>query len=201
MSDKAVQSVRRLAQEFATRGWLPATSGNISVLSNRDGIQFCITRSGADKQRLTDADVLLVDAQGLVVGETSFRPSAETLVHAKLYEKLPSCGSIVHVHTVYNNVVSARHGNEGYVTFANHELLKALDHWELNATIQLPIVENFHNLVDLATAVEKAANVDVPGVLVRNHGIYAWGADAAAAQRHLEAFEFLFHYHMLLQPY
>lgn len=32
-------------------------------------------------------------------------------------------------------------------------------------------------------------------MLIRNHGIYAWGDSDFAAKRHLEAFEFLFEYH------
>jgi Ribulose-5-phosphate 4-epimerase and related epimerases and aldolases len=38
----------------------------------------------------------------------------------------------------------------------------------------------------------------VPGVLIRNHGIYAWGESPLAAKRHLEAFEFLFQYCLAL---
>jgi methylthioribulose-1-phosphate dehydratase len=34
----------------------------------------------------------------------------------------------------------------------------------------------------------------IPGILLRKHGIYAWGANAFEAKRHLEAFEYLFEY-------
>lgn len=198
----AITDLRQLGDDFGRRGWLPATSGNLSVRLQADPLRFAITRSGADKQHLTDADVLCVDGRGQVVAATSrvddpphppYKPSAETVVHIELYQSIP-CGCIVHVHTMFNNLVSQLHFKAGRVHLADHELLKALGHWAEGARIDVPIVENFADLPRLGQAVREAARPDVPGVLVRNHGIYAWGEDAFAARRHLEAFEFLFEY-------
>jgi methylthioribulose-1-phosphate dehydratase len=190
---REAEQVRWLAQTVAAKGWLPATSGNLSVKVSDAPLRFAITRSGADKQRLALDDVLLVGEDGRPVAETSHRPSAETVVHVRLYQSQP-CGAIVHVHTMFNNLASDVFFPQGYVDLAGHELLKALGHWEEGAHIRVPIVENHHRLDDLAAAVAAQAQPAVPGVLVRNHGIYAWGEDADAALRHLEAFEFLFEY-------
>lgn len=200
---QAAEEVVFLASFCGEKGWLPATSGNLSVRVRlrEDGssatqagkFQFAITRSGADKTRLTVEDVLLVDDELNILSSNTFKSSAETIVHAKLYEQF-DCGSIVHVHTVWNNLISELNGDEGGFFVDNHELLKALNHWEEDARIFIPIVENFHDIPTLAEAVELAASADVPGVLVRNHGIYAWGDSADTAKRHLEAFEFLFEY-------
>jgi methylthioribulose-1-phosphate dehydratase len=192
--------VCELADCLAKKGWLPATAGNLSVKVSENPLLFAITRSGADKQALTEQDVILVDEHQRVQGETSYRPSAETIVHVKLYEKF-QCGSVLHVHTLYNNLVSQLYFERGSVRLSDHELLKALDHWEEGAFIEVPIVENYHNLEELGRAVEAAATPDVPGVLVRNHGIYVWGSTPEAAKRYLEAFEFLFQYHLMLRQY
>lgn len=53
---------------------------------------------------------------------------------------------------------------------------------------------NYASIPRIAELVESRLNRSVPGILLRNHGIYAWGADAFEAKRHLEAFEFLFEY-------
>ncbi|KRW91846.1 methylthioribulose-1-phosphate dehydratase [Alicyclobacillus tengchongensis] len=187
------QGVIELARFASDKGWLPATSGNLSILVERDPLLFAITRSGADKQRLTERDVLLVDADMRVQGETSYRPSAETTVHVALYDKL-SCGSILHVHTVYNNLISELFARQGYVEIAHHELLKALGHWEEDASVRIPIVPNWADLHQLGQAVADAAKPDVPAVLVRAHGVYAFGDTPDAARRHLEAVEFLCEY-------
>lgn len=203
---KAAEEVVFLASFCSEKGWLPATSGNLSVrvrpgeggqdTTNPDveeNLHFAITRSGADKTRLRVEDVLLVDDGMNILSPGTFKSSAETIVHVRLYEQF-DCGSIVHVHTVWNNLISELNGDEGGFFVEDHELLKALNHWEEGARIWIPIVENFHDIPTLAEAVELAASEDVPGVLVRNHGIYAWGDSTDTAKRHLEAFEFLFEY-------
>ena len=35
---------------------------------------------------------------------------------------------------------------------------------------------------------------DVPGLILRGHGIYAWGNTIQETKRHIEIFEFLFEY-------
>ncbi|MFB5190525.1 methylthioribulose 1-phosphate dehydratase [Alicyclobacillus fastidiosus] len=192
--EKQAQTVASLAQFCSDKGWLPATSGNLSVLVDRDPLAIAITRSGADKQRLQVEDVLLIDDQMQVQsGSQGYRPSAETSVHIELYQKF-SCGSILHVHTVFNNLVSELYGDVGAVLVRRHELLKALGHWEEDAEVRIPIVPNYADLTRLGEAVAEVATADVPAVLVRNHGIYAWGETAQDARRHLEAVEFLCEY-------
>ncbi|WP_067622900.1 methylthioribulose 1-phosphate dehydratase [Alicyclobacillus acidiphilus] len=190
------QEVIHLAQFCAAKGWLPATSGNLSTLVSRGGeaLQIAITRSGADKQQLSPDDVLLIDEHMHVLNSEQYRPSAETSVHVELYQKLEDCGCILHVHTIYNNLISELYGDGGGVDVNGHELLKALGHWEEDASIRIPIVPNWADLGRLGRAVGEVAQKDVPLVLVRNHGIYAWGDSPAAARRHLEAAEFLFEY-------
>jgi methylthioribulose-1-phosphate dehydratase len=37
---------------------------------------------------------------------------------------------------------------------------------------------------------------EVPALIVANHGVCAWGPDAAAARRHLEITEWLLRFHV-----
>lgn len=133
------QAVRQLADELAQLGWLPATSGNLSVKVTDDPLTIAITRSGADKQHLSEADVILVSGDNQVVEDTPHRPSAETIVHTKLYAKF-NCGAVLHIHTLYNNLASDAYFEKGAVELAGYELLKALNHWEEGARIRVPIV-------------------------------------------------------------
>lgn len=41
---------------------------------------------------------------------------------------------------------------------------------------------------------ERIIDLRVPGVLIRRHGLYAWGANPFEAKRHVEAFEFMWEY-------
>lgn len=195
---QAAEQLRQLGQDLGYHGWLPATSGNLSIRLTDNPTTFAITRSGGDKRHLVDADLLRVDLNGHVLDETSYQPSAETAVHIELYRTIP-CGCILHVHTMFNNLASQMYFAQGHVSLVDHELLKALGHWTEGARITVPIVGNFADLQQLAQAVRDAAKPEVPGVLVRNHGIYAWGETSFEARRHLEALEFLFEYDIRLR--
>ena len=181
---------------LAARGWFPATSGNLSmrVGAERDGqFAFVVTASGKDKSVQTPEDFLLVDSLGRPIEPTHLKPSAETSIHCEIY-RLTGCGAIFHVHTVFNNVVSELFAERGAVPVEGVELIKAFNIWDEDARIDVPILPNFADVPKIAALIEQRINPAVPGILLRKHGIYAWGADAFAAKRHLEAFEFLFEY-------
>lgn len=190
----AFAELRSAKAEFAARGWFPGTSGNLSVRIGEfqpDDFTFAITASGKDKTVHTPEDFLIVDKDGNRAEPTSLKPSAETLIHCEIY-KHTGCGAIFHVHTVFNNIISEYDRSLGHVPIEGVELIKAFNIWEENATIRVPILPNYAAIPRIAELVCGAIQKDVPGVLLRNHGIYAWGANAFEAKRHLEAFEFLF---------
>jgi methylthioribulose-1-phosphate dehydratase len=190
----AFTELRGIKGELAGRGWFPATSGNLSVRVGDfapDRFAFAITASGKDKSQHTPEDYLIVDGSGRPIETTRLKPSAETLIHCEIY-RLTGCGAVFHVHTVYNNIMSELYGEEGSIAFQGVELIKAFNIWEENARIEVPILPNFADIPKIAGLVEGRIDTRIPGILLRNHGIYAWGANVFEAKRHLEAFEFLF---------
>ncbi|GIP37420.1 methylthioribulose-1-phosphate dehydratase [Paenibacillus sp. J31TS4] len=191
---RAFGELMEIKELLASRGWFPATSGNLSVRVGPvlDGqFRFAVTASGKDKSVHTAEDYLMVDENGQPVEATSLKPSAETLIHCEIY-KATGCGAIFHVHTVYNNIVSDLFGDEGAIPIQGVELIKALNIWEEDARITVPVLPNYAEIPRIAELVAEAIVPRVPGIVLRNHGIYAWGANAFEAKRHLEAFEFLF---------
>lgn len=159
---------------------------------------IAITASGKDKSLHTPEDFLLLDLYGSPVFPTNLKPSAETLIHTTIYQLIPTSKAVFHVHTIYNNLISHLYGPKGTVTFTKHEMIKAFDIWEEGASISLPIVENHACMPKLAAELAKVIQPEVPGILIRNHGIYVWGDSEFTAKRHLEAFEFLFEYQINL---
>lgn len=180
---------------FARRDWFPGTSGNLSIKIQNAPLQFAVTASGKDKTKLSPEDYLVVDQDSRPVDETTLKPSAETLIHAVVYKSFPRAGACFHVHTVWNNLISELYFGQRAFSIQGQELIKGLGIWEENARITVPIVENFAEIPTLAAEIEKVITPEVPGVLIRNHGIYTWGGNDFEAKRHLEAFEFLFEYH------
>ncbi|GAA3405053.1 methylthioribulose 1-phosphate dehydratase [Paenibacillus hodogayensis] len=193
---QAFTQLREVKSELAARGWFPATSGNLSVRVGDfagDRFAFAVTSSGKDKSKHTSEDYLIVDGSGRPIEATTLKPSAETLIHCEIY-RLTGCGAVFHVHTVFNNIVSELYAEQGSVPFQGVELIKAFNIWEENARIEVPILPNYTDIPRIAALVEERIDKSVPGIVLRNHGIYAWGTNVFEAKRHLEAFEFLFEY-------
>ncbi|MFF2482212.1 methylthioribulose 1-phosphate dehydratase [Paenibacillus sp. NPDC058071] len=193
---KAFADLRDAKDLFASRGWFPGTSGNLSVRVgdfSEQSFQFAVTASGKDKTVHTPEDYLIVDQDGKPCEATALRPSAETLIHTEIY-KLTGAGAIFHIHSVYNSIVSEWFWERGSVPVTAVELIKGLNIWEENAHIDIPIVSNYAEIPRIVPEVTARLDKRIPGILLRNHGIYAWGANAFEAKRHLESFEFLFEY-------
>ncbi|KRE69227.1 methylthioribulose 1-phosphate dehydratase [Paenibacillus sp. Soil750] len=193
---RAFAELRDIKANLAARGWFPATSGNLSVRVGGfepSAFTFAITSSGRDKSVQTPEDFLLVNEKGLPTEATSLKPSAETLIHSEIY-RLTGAGAIFHVHTIFNNLASELYGERGSIPVDGVELIKAFNIWDEEAQIEIPILPNYAEIPRIAELVEGAIVPRIPGIVLRKHGIYAWGANAFEAKRHLEAFEFLFEY-------
>jgi len=187
----AVESLCATARWCYSRGWVPATSGNFSV---RASGRVLVTASGLDKGTLAPSGLIEVDLDGRVLAGTG-KPSAETGLHLVLYRDRPAAGAILHVHTIWNTLLSAHYEAAGCLPIEGYELLKGLAGVTTHAHLeQVPILENSQDYADLsdrlADALRKYPNAH--GVLLSRHGLYTWGESVAEARRHLEALEFLF---------
>jgi methylthioribulose-1-phosphate dehydratase len=186
-----IEELCATARQCYARGWVPATSGNFSV---RRGDRVFITASGLDKGRLTPADLLEIGMDG-AVRRGEGKPSAETSLHAVIYRERVEAGAILHVHSVWNTLLSGRFESAGFVALRGYELLKGLagvathEHEE-----RVPVIANTQEYACLAEKLTGVlqGNPNAHGVLLSRHGLYTWGESVAEARRHLEALEFLF---------
>jgi methylthioribulose-1-phosphate dehydratase len=186
-----IEALCATARWCAVRGWVPATSGNFSV---RSGAHIHITATGLDKSALTPADLLEIDPEGRAVGGRG-KPSAETSLHAVIYRERPEAHAILHVHTTWNTLISARFAPTGYVPLEGYELLKGLSGVTTHMHMErVPVLENSQDYATLADEFRGALqrHPQAHGVLLSRHGLYTWGQSVAEARRHLEALEFLF---------
>ena len=178
------------ARELAARGWTPATSSNFSM--RLDEAHAAITVSGLDKGRLTEDGVMVVDLDGRPVA-TEQRPSAETVLHTRLYRRDAGIGCVLHTHSLVQTVASRVFASRGGVRLEGYELAKAIAGTTTHeAVIELPVLANSQDVPATAGQVEALLDAGpLSGYLIAGHGLYAWGRDLAEARRHLEAFEFM----------
>ncbi len=182
----AYASLVALARYCHGRGWLEATSGNLS-LRLRDGV--AITASGRDKGTLSVADIALLSADGRVL---EGRPSAETPLHLALYRARGEVNAIAHTHSIASTVLSRSYADKGSLTFFGYEMAKALTGITTHEVpVTIPVLANAQDMVALEAAVSRVLTPSVPAYLVAGHGLTTWAPDVPTLQRHLEALEFL----------
>ena len=97
--DELKEQAWRANAEIPRRGLAIYTFGNVSAFDAQRAV-FAIKPSGVAYDRLTAADMVVVDLDAKVV-EGTLRPSSDTKTHAALYRAFQGIGGIVHTHSTY----------------------------------------------------------------------------------------------------
>jgi len=179
--DQAIAILIETAKGFYDKNWMLGTSGNLSL---RVAPAFMITASGKDKGQLTIHDFVDINAPNA---------SAEAKLHEVLYNTFPEVQAVYHVHTVAATILSM----EKELQFSGLEMLKGLGCSTHDTSIKIPVLENTQDIDALSRILIPQINPDVPGFLLKGHGLYAWGNSPLEAKRHIEIFEFLFQVKLL----
>ncbi len=199
MSEEFLQRARELVEAgrfLFSRGMVPATSGNFSARLSGDRI--AVTVSGRHKGKLTEDDIMVVDAKGRSLDGR--RPSAETLLHVQIYRRFPEAGAVLHPHSV-NATLLSRLETEALL-LQDYELLKAFPGVDTHdCSVTVPVFANDQDIERLAGEVDLWIDRHGPlhGYLIGGHGFYTWGKTVGDALRHVEAFEFLFECEMRMR--
>jgi len=191
MIDTAAQQIIDAGQWIDAQGWCPATGGNFSVRSGPE--RALITASGCHKGHLMPEQLLQVDLDGQPQASL-LKPSAETLLHTRLYQLDNRIGAVLHTHSVASTVLSRLEPGQ-WLTLSGYEMQKSLSgNHTHDASIRIAILDNAQDMQALAAELSQRWQPEALqwGFLVRGHGLYTWGHDMNEARRHLEGLEFLF---------
>ena len=169
--------------ELVRRGLVLYTFGNASGVDRASGL-VAIKPSGVDYDRLTPADMVLTDLEGRVV-EGELRPSSDLATHLRLYREFPMIGGVAHTHSDYATTW-AQAGRAIPCLGTTHA-----DYFDgpvpVTAALSEQAIAGAYE-AETGTAICQAlAGLDperYPGALLRNHGPFCWGRDAAAAAHH-----------------
>ncbi len=183
------------ARNFYQQGWMLGTAGNLSA--RRDADRFWITASGRPKDQLGREDFVSVQVQGAVLSAAPGRkPSAETAIHQVIYRHLPAAQVIFHVHSIEANLCG-HFAQNGQLRLPPLEMLKGLGVPDAEPEVDLPVFANHQVVARIAEDMDTAfaqGLPSVPGALIHQHGVTAWGEDMLSARHHLELLEYCFRY-------
>lgn len=180
--------------DLPAHGLVVFTWGNASELDRERGL-FVIKPSGVAYDQLSPESMVVCDFEGKVV-EGELNPSSDTPTHAYLYQKWgDKVGGIVHTHSSCavawaqaGRAIPCYGTTQADYFYGSVPCMRGLTKEEIEAAYELNtgkvIVEGFEGEQDAAID-----PVSHPGCLVRNHGPFSWGKDAAEAVYHAVVIE------------
>ncbi len=163
-------------------GLVTFTWGNVSAIDRETGL-VVIKPSGVAYDELTPEQMVVVDLGGNRV-EGNLNPSSDTPTHLVLYKAFPETGGIVHTHSreatsfaqagLGIQPMGTTHGDYFYGEIpCTRDMTRAEISGSYETETGEVIVETFEN--------RNIDPVQIPAVLVKNHGPFAWGKDAMEA--------------------
>ena len=187
-------------------GLVTFTWGNVSGIDREKGL-VAIKPSGVEYDNMSADDIVVVDLESGKKVEGTLNPSSDTPTHLALYRAFPNVRGIVHTHsrwaTIYAQAglgippLGTTHGDYFYGEIPctrpmmPKEIGGAPGHYELETGSV--IIETFS---------DKSPD-DIPAVLVRSHGPFAWGTSSENAVHNavvLEELAFMAWHARMLNP-
>lgn len=183
MLEKLKETVWRANLDLVKHNLVVFTWGNVSGIDREKGL-VVIKPSGVEYDRLTPEDMVVVDlAIGKVV-EGNLNPSSDTPTHLAIYRAFGDVGGVVHTHSTYATAWAQAGLDIPNIGTTHADYFRAsipctedMTEAEVKGAYEL---ETGHVIVRRFQ--EAGLNpVHTPGVLVKNHGPFSWGRDAAGA--------------------
>ena len=169
--------------ELVARGVVIYTWGNVSGIDRDKGL-VVIKPSGVAYDNMTPDDMVVVDLHTGTTVEGKWKPSSDTATHLELYRRYAKIAGIVHTHSV-NAVAFAQAGMSIPALGTTHAdyfygdipCTRELNKSEVEEAYELNTGKVIIETID-------KLNIDpiaVPGIVVKNHGPFAWGTSPANA--------------------
>lgn len=178
MLEQLKEKVLKANLDLVKNGLVLFTWGNVSAIDRQSGL-VVIKPSGVSYDGMTAEDMVVVDLEGKVV-EGKYRPSSDTPTHIELYRAHPEIGGVVHTHSTFaTGFAQACRAITAYgTTHADYfygdipcarSLTKEEIEGEYEKSTGLAIIEKFRN--------DNIDPLEVPGVLIKSHGVFSFGKD------------------------
>lgn len=169
--------------ELVRRGVVIYTWGNVSGIDREKGL-VVIKPSGVNYDGMSPDDMVVVDLQTGEPVDGKWKPSSDTATHLELYRRYKDFAGVVHTHSV-NAVAFAQAGmaipalGTTHADYFYGDILctRELTEQEVSEAYELNTGKVIIETID-GFGIDPMA---VPGIVVKNHGPFAWGKSPANA--------------------
>ncbi len=177
--------------ELVARGVVIYTWGNVSGIT-ADRRYMVIKPSGVDYREMRWEDMVVIDIEAGKSIESRWKPSSDTFTHLELYRRFEDIKGIVHTHST-NAVAFAQAGltipalgtTHADYFYGDIPCTRELTEKEVMLSYELNtgkvIIETIERL--------GYDPMEIPGIVVRNHGPFSWGKSPASAVYHAVVME------------
>lgn len=180
MLQELKEQVMLANQELQRQGLVIYTWGNVSGIDRERGL-VVIKPSGVAYEELAPEKMVVLDLEGKIV-EGKLRPSSDTPTHLELYRKFSEIGGVVHTHSKWATIwaqagrgIPCRGTTHADYFYGEIPCTRILNEEEVAQAYELNtgrvIVERFQGINPL----------EMPAVLVAEHGPFTWGRDCHEA--------------------
>ncbi|MDR0768345.1 MAG: L-ribulose-5-phosphate 4-epimerase [Dysgonamonadaceae bacterium] len=177
MLAKLKQAVFQANLNLVKHGLVIFTWGNVSAIDRTKGL-VVIKPSGISYETMKADDMVVVDLEGNLV-EGQLKPSSDTPTHLEIYRAFSKVGTVVHTHSTYATAWAQAGKDIPNIGTTHADYFR--DSIPCTRSMTQAEIENDYELETGKVIVERFTGMnpdDTPGVLVNNHGPFAWGTDA-----------------------
>jgi L-ribulose-5-phosphate 4-epimerase len=202
MLERLREEVLEANLELVRQGLVLYTFGNVSGIARDEGL-VVIKPSGVPYTEMKPEHLVVTDLNGNIV-EGTLRPSSDLPTHLVLYNQFAAIGGVAHTHSEYATAwAQARKAIPCFgTTHADYfhgpvPVTAAMS----DAAIAGEYEKNTGHAI--VRALKKTDALATQGVLVANHGPFAWGANATAATHNaviLEAIARMAYFTLSINP-
>ena len=185
------ERVCRANLELFAKGIVIYTWGNVSEIDREHNL-VVIKPSGVSYDDMKPEDMVVVDLKTGKTVEGDKHPSSDTPTHLELYRSFPEIGGITHTHSV-NAVAFAQAGCSIPALGTTHAdyfygpipCTRELTEEEVKTAYEA----NTGKVIAETVREMGYPILSVPGIVVKNHGPFTWGTDAAQSVYHAVVLE------------
>lgn len=190
MLEKLKQEVYDANIELVTQNLVIYTWGNVSAIDRETNL-VVIKPSGVKYDKMKPSDMVVIDLDGNII-EGDMKPSSDTPTHLELYRCFKHVNGVVHTHSEWaTSWAQACRDVPSYGTthadyfYGDIPCTRRLTKEEIKTRY-----ERNTGKVIVETLVKKNYKpLEMPGIIVSNHGPFTWGKSASDAVHNAKVVE------------